>query len=280
MQKNSKQVVVDWYPGGFGICFRVNRKIFEKKTKFQKIEIYESENFGKLLFLDGMIQSVESSEESYHEILVHPALFAHPNPEKVLIIGGGEGATLREVLKHRNIKKAKMVDIDEEMIKIAKKYLKFDRGAFEDKRAEVIIDDGFEFIKKEKEKYDVIIVDATDPGMISLPLYTEKFYSYAYKILNSKGILVTQGGSCVFISSDKFKEVYGEIKKVFRKIHVYTFPIFGLAPGWSFIAGIKGNINFQKIKKPKKKIKLKFYDPENQSSLFSLSKYLEHTVSI
>jgi len=276
MQKNSKQVVVDWYPGGFGICFRVNRKILEKTTKFQKIEIYESESFGKILFLDGMIQSVESSEESYHEILVHPSLFAHPNCEKVLIIGGGEGATLREVLKHKNVKKAKMVDIDEEMIEIAKKYLKFDKGAFEDKRAEVIIDDGFEFIKKEKEKYDVIIVDVTDPGTVSLPLYTEEFYSHAYRILNPKGILTTQGGSCIFILSDKFKEVYREMKKVFKKIYVYTFPIFGLAPGWTFLTGIKGNINFEKIKNPEKEIELKFYDPENQSSLFPLSKYLKN----
>ncbi|HOK55833.1 MAG TPA: polyamine aminopropyltransferase [bacterium] len=274
MQKN-RNIIIDWYhPYGVGIAFEIKKKLLEKRTKYQKIEVYETKNFGKVLIIDNLIQSVEKGEESYHEILVHPAMFSHPEPKNVLIIGGGEGATLREVLKHP-VKEVKMVDIDEEMIKIAKKYLKFDKGAFEDKRAEIIIEDGFKYIKENNKKYDVIIVDATDPGEIpSCPLYTVEFFKLCYKHLNKNGIYVTQGGTSIFLHPERIKTVYSDLKKVFKNVKIYSSPVFGLFPNWIFIIAIKGNIKIEK--KPNKKIKenLFFYTPELHQSLFILPCFL------
>ncbi|MGB9677714.1 MAG: polyamine aminopropyltransferase, partial [Candidatus Ratteibacteria bacterium] len=230
MQKN-KKIIIDWYhPYGIGIAFEIKKKLVEKKTKYQKIEIYETKSFGKVLMIDNLIQSVEKGEESYHEILVHPALFSHPYPENVLIIGGGEGATLREVLKHP-VKQVKMVDIDGEMIEMAKKYLKFDKGAFEDKRAEIIIEDGFKYIKENNQKYDVIIVDATDPGETpSCSLYTQEFFKLCFEHLNKNGIFVTQGGTSIFLHPERIENLYKNLKKIFKKVKIYSAPVFGLLP--------------------------------------------------
>ncbi len=275
MQKKS-HVVIDWYnPYGIGIALKIKKKIIGKKTKYQNIEVYQTTNFGKVLFIDGLIQSIEKGEESYHEILVHPALFSHPEPKNILIIGGGEGATLREVLKH-NIKKVQMVDIDGEMVEIAKRYLKFDKGAFKDKRAEVIIDDGFEFLKKTDQIYDVIIVDATDPGeTASCPLYTVKFYKLCYEHLNKDGIYVTQGGTCIFLNQNRIKNLCKNLKKVFKEVKIYKSPVFALLPDWTFIVGIKGNIEIEKAKDKKLKKGVSFYSPEIQKSLFALPLFLK-----
>ncbi|MCM8808879.1 MAG: polyamine aminopropyltransferase [Candidatus Omnitrophica bacterium] len=280
MQKNFKNIVVDWYkPYGIGIALKVKKKLIEKKTKFQKIEVYETINFGKVLFIDNLIQSIEKGEESYHELLVHPAMFSHPNPENVLIIGGGEGATLREVLKH-HIKKVQMVDIDGEMIEIAKRYLKFDRGAFKNKKAEIIIEDGFKFLKKTNQKYDVIIIDATDPGeFASCSLYTKEFYELCYQHLNKNGIYVTQGGTCIFLHHNRIKKLYNDLKKVFKNVKVYSSSVFGLLSNWVFIVGIKGNIKIDE--KPDKKInrKFSFYAPDLQKSIFTLPLFLQKILS-
>jgi len=278
MRKN-KNIIIDWYhPYGVGIAFEIKKKLIERKTKYQKIEVYLTKNFGKVLIIDNLIQSIEKGEESYHELLAHPALFSHPSPKNVLIIGGGEGATLREVLRHP-VKEVKMVDIDEEMVKIAKKYLKFDRGAFKDKRAEIIIEDGFKYIKENNRKYDVIIVDATDPGeTASCPLYTIEFFKLCYENMSKNGIFVTQGGTSIFINHERIKYVYSNLKKVFKDVKIYSAPVFGLLPDWVFIAATKGNINIEK--KPKRKIKnnLLFYTPEMHPGLFvlppSLNSYL------
>lgn len=279
MQKKFENVVIDWYhPYGIGIALKVKRKIVEKKTKYQKIEVYETVNFGKVLFIDGLIQSVEKGEESYHEVLVHPSLFAHPDPQNILIIGGGEGATLREALKHP-VKKVDMVDIDGDMVEIAKKYLKFDRGAFKDKRARVIIEDGFKFLKESIEIYDVIIVDATDPGeSASCPLYTQEFFELCYKHLNTKGIFVTQGGTPIFLHVDRTKNLYKKLKKVFKKVKIYSSGVFGLLPNWVFIAGIKGNLKIEKKPQKTTKIELYFYNPDMQPALFSLPNFLKDYV--
>lgn len=275
MQKNQK-ILIDWYhPNDIGIVFKIKRKIIEKKTKYQKVEVYESTKFGEILMIDGLIQSVERWEESYHESLVHPSLFIHPDPEDILIIGGGEGATLREVLKHP-VKKAKMVDIDGEVVEIARKYLKFDRGAFKDKRAEVIIEDGFKFLKETDDLYDVIIMDATDPGEEpSNPLYTEEFFNLCFNSLKKNGIFVTQGGTPIFLNHDRIKNVYEKLKKVFKNVKVYKSPVFGLLPDWVFFIATKGKIKVEK--KPKKEIKIPliFYTPEIHQSLFSLPLFLQ-----
>jgi len=226
-----------------------------KKSKYQEIVVADLEDFGRSLILDGYIQSAELDEYIYHESLVHPAMVLHPNPRKVLIIGGGEGATLREVLKHRTVERVVMVDIDEDVVNVAKHYLKqMHMNAFDDPRAQVIIADGKEYIEKCSELYDVIILDLTDPysAEISKELYTEEFYRKVYERLTNDGIAVTQAGNSFFFE-DVYDFVLNNIRKVFPLVFEYNvwIPSFGYA--CNFILGSKKydphNINATEIDK-------------------------------
>ncbi|WP_324736405.1 polyamine aminopropyltransferase [Thermococcus sp. SY098] len=266
---------IEWYPRGYGVAFKIKEKLFETQSSYQRIEIYETEGFGKLLVLEGTVQLVEQGEESYHEPLVHPVMLAHPNPRKVLIIGGGDGGTLREVLKHRTVEKAIMVEIDEMVVEISKIYLGIDRGAFDDPRAEVVIGDGVEYIKRTGEKFDVIIIDSTDPVGPAKQLFSEEFYRHAYEVLNSEGILITQSGS-VYLFTNELLDAYSAMKRVFDRVYYFSFPVIGYASPWSFLVGIKGSIDFEKIDVNRaKELELVYYDPERHETLFQMPKYVK-----
>ena len=158
---------------------RLDEVLYSGQTKYQSVRIVRSNNFGLCLVLDGKIQSSEADEFIYHEALVHPAMLTHPGPTSVFIAGGGEGATLREVLAHNTVKRAVMVDIDEEVIALSRHYLPdHSRGAFDDPRTELYHTDARKYQEKTEDRYDVIIIDLPDPieeGPAYL-LYTREFY--------------------------------------------------------------------------------------------------------
>lgn len=210
----------------------IKRILIEKRSKYQHIIIAELAELGKSLILDGYTQSTVADEYIYHEALVHPAMITHPNPNKILIIGGGEGATLREVLKHP-IKKVIMVDIDGELIELVKKYLsEIHKGSFEDPRAEIVIMDGKEYVKKCSEKFDVIIEDLTDvySSEIAKSLYSSEFYKDVLRIMSSDGLLVTQAGNAFFFDKE-YMYVLDSIKSAFPIVREYSIwvPSFGYA---------------------------------------------------
>lgn len=219
---------------------KVRKVILTTKTKYQEVQIIELEEYGRALILDGYIQSAEADEFIYHESLVHPVMVTHPNPSKVLIVGGGEGATLREVLKHSCVKEAVMVDIDGELVEFARKYLDFmHQGAFYDPRAKIVIDDGKRYVAKcGSSIFDVVIIDLTDPysSEIAKSLYTKEFYAEVKRILKSDGIMVTQAGNSFFYS-DVYLYVLNNIKSVFPIVREYWqwVPSFGYA--CNFIIG-------------------------------------------
>ncbi|WP_243671364.1 hypothetical protein [Vulcanisaeta sp. JCM 16161] len=158
----------------------IRRVLYSGVTKYQRIAIVEFEDLGKALVLDGKIQSSLYDEFVYHESLVHPAMITHPHPRKVLILGGGEGATAREVLKHRGVEEVIMVDIDDEVIRLVKEYLpEMSQGAFDNPKLKLILQDGRKFLEESRDRYDVIVLDLTDPleGGPSYLLYTIEFYS-------------------------------------------------------------------------------------------------------
>ncbi|NJD98320.1 polyamine aminopropyltransferase [Thermococcus sp. LS1] len=265
---------IEWYPRGYGVGFKVKERLFETQTKYQRLELYETEGFGKLLVLDGTVQLVEIGEESYHEPLVHPVMLAHPNPRRVLIIGGGDGGTLREVLRHKTVEKAIMVEIDEMVIEVSKIYMNVARGAFEDPRAEVIVGDGVEYLKNTDEKFDVIIVDSTDPVGPAKMLFSEGFFRNAYEKLNDNGLYITQAGS-VYLFTNELLDAYRDMKKVFDEVHYFSFPVIGYASPWSFLVGVKGDIDFRKVDLQRaKELKLYYYDPERHETLFQMPKYV------
>ncbi|MEM2525390.1 MAG: hypothetical protein QXI49_04310 [Candidatus Methanomethylicaceae archaeon] len=220
--------------GGYlKLLFKVSKIYSLEKSPYQEVVFAEIEGFGKALILDKFIQSTEKDEHLYHELLVHPAMTLHPNPEKVLIIGGGEGATLREVLKHNTVKEAIMVDIDSVVVEFSKKYLKeIHKGSFNDERAKIVIMDGKKYIEESlNESFDVIIMDLTDPyaSDVAKPLYSSEFLMSIKRTLKKNGVLATQAGSSYFYP-EAYNYVLNNVKTTFKNIAEYWFwiPSFGL----------------------------------------------------
>lgn len=204
------------------------------KTEYQEVQIVDLEEFGRALVLDGYVQSTEADEFLYHESLVQPAMTTHPNPARVLVIGGGEGATIREVLKHSTVVEALMVDIDGELVELAKKYLEvMHKGSFSDHRVKVLIMDGLKYVEEAPQNhYDVVISDLTDPygPEISKMLYSTEFYAKTKKLMKNDGILVTQAGNSFFFP-EAYEEIVSNLKRVFKIVREYWtwIPSFGYA---------------------------------------------------
>ena len=260
-------------------CVLIEKEIYSGKSQFQKIEIFATKEFGRILALDGLVQLSTKDEFVYHEMLVHPALFCHQNPKKILIIGGGDSGVLREVVKHP-VKEIFLVDIDKKVIEVSKKYLpSVSKGAFNDKRLKVFNADALNFVKKYKNYFDVIIDDLTDPTGSSRALWTTKFYRNISRALKENGLAAFQ---TAYLKEKFAKSARKKLKKIFPffKIHkafVGCFPF----DEHTFSFGSK-KINFDKIsrgtieKKYKKlKIKTKYYSPEIHFASTIFPKYLK-----
>ncbi|MCS7121072.1 MAG: spermidine synthase [Archaeoglobaceae archaeon] len=251
---------------GSGIMIKVKKKIVEVQS-LQKIEIYETENFGKMLVIDGKVQLTEFDEFIYHEMLVHVPMMIHRDPREVLIIGGGDGGTLREVLKH-DVEKVVLVEIDEKVVELSKKYLKIDHGAFEDKRLEIVVEDGRDYVNYCK-KFDLILVDSTDPVGVSDPLFGKDFFEVAK---DKCDILCTQAQSPLiqrdlFLKIWKFSKVFGK-----RKVYLSTIPTYPFAL-WAFVlAGDVDNFYPERFEKIRKKVR--HYNLDVHRSAFSLPGWL------
>ncbi|MGE5308717.1 MAG: polyamine aminopropyltransferase [Deltaproteobacteria bacterium] len=174
--------------------FMISKPIFKGKSRFQNIEIFESPGFGKMLALDGIIQLSQSDEFIYHEMMSHVPLLSMKDPRRVLVIGGGDGGVLRESTKHP-LEKIDFVDIDGEVVKLCRKHLGFiSKGAFDDKRVDVLIQDGIKFIKGKKNYYDLVVVDSTDPVGPGKVLFSAPFYRMVYDSLTKDGMAIFQLG--------------------------------------------------------------------------------------
>jgi len=254
--------------------------IYRKKTPYQDMQLYSTPRFGRMLTLDGAIQTTEKDEYIYHEMLTHPAMITHPNPKNVLIIGGGDGGVLREVLKYR-IKKVYLVEIDKDVIDISKKYLdKICQKSFHDKRLNIVIDDGAKFIKNTKEKFDIVIVDSPDPIGPAKILFSKNFYSQIYSCLTKKGIMIRQSGSTT-LQANELKSNYKILKKIFPIVEVQLAAIPTYIGGFfSFIIASKGinpkKLNVKDVKKKINKLKLrtKYYNPEIHTGSMGLPSYV------
>jgi spermidine synthase len=194
-----------------------------------------------MVILDGKIQSSESDEFIYHETLVHPVMVTHPMPENILILGAGEGATLREVLRHPSVRNVVMIDIDEEFIGLCKRYLKkWHRGSFKNEKVELVYDDAFAFLMKTEGRFDVIIADISDPAERgpALPIYTTKCYSLIEKVLKPDGIFVTHATAVYYVPHENYSVgIMKRLLKIFSNVDLYYeyIPSFGTL--WSYVTG-------------------------------------------
>ncbi|MFP3297499.1 MAG: polyamine aminopropyltransferase [Thermocladium sp.] len=259
----------------------VNKIYYSGESKYQRIDVVEFEDLGRGLVLDGKVQSTLYDEFIYHESLVHPALIAHGNPRRVLIIGGGEGATAREALRHRTVEEVVMVDLDEEVVNASRKYLpEMGEEAFRDPRFKLIIGDGRKYIEGTTSGFDAIIIDATDPmegGPASL-LYTVEFYRAVKNALRSGGVMVTQAAN-TSDALDVMASIYKTISAVFKVVRPYSTYVTSYDAPWGFIfasdeADPKQLESSEVDARVSKAItgSLRHYDGETHMHMFSLPK--------
>ncbi|MCX7988764.1 MAG: polyamine aminopropyltransferase [Thermodesulfovibrio sp.] len=258
--------------------------IYSGSSPYQRIEVIRTGNMGKCLYLDGKIQSSEMDEFIYHEALVHPAMFLCNSPKVVLIAGGGEGATIREVLKHP-VNEVIMVDLDEEVINISKKFLpEWSNGAFDDPRVKLVIDDARAYIEGMKDYFDVIIIDLPEPteGGPAYLLYTKEFYEKIYKALKKDGIMVTQSASTAINNLSVFVSIIKTIKAIFPYVKPYIANIPSFFAPWGFVLASKV-INPDKIDLKEKisnfEENLRFFDLDAYLGMFSLPKYIKKAIN-
>jgi spermidine synthase len=275
------RLVLQQPSGPIDVYYKIMRVLLHTRSRYQDIAIVELEGFGKTLVLDGLIQSSVVDEHYYHEFLVHPAMVLHPEPERVLVIGGGEGATLREVLKHSTVREAVMVDIDEVVVEISKKYLEeMHQGSFDDPRARVVVMDGFEYMKQASnrgEKFDVIIMDLTDPygSEVAAILYSQEAFQLAKSALREEGVLVTQAGSHMYFP-EGFKKVMSSAASVFKIVKEYGFfvPSFGYINSFVIASDTLDPLSLSEDEVRKRLenrgVKTKVFTPERFRAAFAL----------
>ena len=240
MEKSFRTWFQEYLTPNLAQYIAVRERVFSGKTRFQEVEVLDTIDFGRCLILDGKTQSSEADEFVYHEALVHPAMVAHPNPESVFIAGGGEGATLREVLAHNSVKSAVMVDLDGEVVEICRRFLpNHHRGAFDDPRVQLHFADARQYLENTEDTYDVIIVDLPDPqeaGPASF-LYTQSFYSLLRRRLNPEGVV---GGAVGAVHDWQPGGVHGHIAHPWERLPAglsisrhdpLLFPGLGVQPG-------------------------------------------------
>lgn len=257
---------------------------FSGNTQFQKVEVLESDTFGRSLVLDGKTQSTEVDEFVYHEALVHPPMLLHPNPRTVFIGGGGEGGTLREVLTHASVERVVMLDLDKEVVELCRRYLpNHSQGSFEDPRLELIHEDARGYLANTQNTFDVMIMDLVDPmeGGPAYLLYTEEYYKIAKGKLAPGGILATQSGPAGLLS---FQECFTTIYKTLAEVFQHTVPLQAHVPAfqtlWGFTLASDSPLaalseeDINRLVAERIGKELRFYDGETQRNMSALPKYL------
>ena len=232
-------------PCGTAFSLKITEKLHEETSDFQKIEIYETSQFGTLMVIDGFIMLSDRDNFLYHEMMTHPALYTHPAPNRVLVIGGGDCGTLKEVLKHPEVKQAQQVEIDERVTRLSEKYFPELCSSNEDPRAELHFVDGIKWVKDaEPGSYDVIIVDSTDPIGPAEGLFNEAFYRDCHKALGKEGILVQQSESPLY-HVKLIHDMRNAMRSAgFDAVHTLDFPQPVYPSGWwsATLATRQGNL--------------------------------------
>lgn len=221
--------------------------LYHWRTEFQDVLIFENAVFGKMLVLDGIVQLTERDNHIYHEMIAHVPLMAHGTARDVLIIGGGDGGTLKEVLKHP-VERATLVEIDGEVIDLSRRYFpEVSGGAFDEPRADVLIMDGTRYIEQSQDSFDIIIIDSTDPMGPGEPLFTPAFYRSCRRRLRPGGMIVVQSGA-PFFQPEELEMVCGRLAASFAEVRPYLAPVPTYAGG--MLALVAGGESFDRLRPP------------------------------
>ena len=252
--------------------------LYQGQSDFQKIEVLKTESFGKMLVLDGVIATTEADEFICHEMAAHVPMMVHAKPKQVLVIGGGDGGVVKEILKHEQVERIVLVEIDDLVVKVAKKWLPEISSGLDNKKTEVIIMDAWHYLERcPNETFDIIILDTHDPTNMENQLASGKLFQEIHRILREQGVCVTQTGS-PWLSKQAFTNTYNLLYQVFEKTNVFCYQthIPSYPTGfWSFACCIKGNYTPEYPKGNFKSDKLKYYSSSMHEAAFQLPIYLK-----
>lgn len=270
-----KDEIKEYHGKDFGIFFEPFSILYNKPSSFQKITVIETVSVGKVLLIDGLVMFSELDEFFYHEMIVHPAMVAHPDPKKILVIGGGDGGTIRELLRYP-VEKIYLVEIDPDVIEVSKRFFPNISNSLNSEKVEIINSDGAEFLKDSAEIFDIIIVDSSDPVGPSLSLFNERFVDSVVSHLSNEGIFISQLGSPIF-QRKHLESFFNLVKRKFKISNLYLVPVVTY-PGtiWSFAAG-----SFEiDIKKTRRKPPegLRFYNSKIHRAAFSLPNFVKEII--
>ncbi|EPY2273138.1 polyamine aminopropyltransferase [Clostridium sporogenes] len=258
--------------------YKFTKTLLNKKTPFQELTIVQSETLGNMLLLDGIVQTTEKDEYVYHEMITHIPLFTHPNPRKVLVVGGGDGGTIREVLKHPSVEKAVLCEIDEEVIKASKEFLPTISCALDNPKCEIFIGDGIKYVHEHKNEFDIIIIDSTDPFGAAEGLFGGSFYKEIYQALTDKGIFVAQTETPFYLP-EVVKKVYDDAKTIFPITKLFMAAIPTYPSGyWSFTIGSKKLDPTSTDISNTIDIRTKYYTKALHKASFVLPKFIEDLI--
>ena len=272
--------------GGFRVRLKADKVLFDSETEHQQLIIFENEDFGRVMMLDGVVQLSTRDEFVYHEMMAHVPLFAHSKAKKVLIIGGGDGGVLREVLRHPEVKRATLCEIDRSVIDLCREHFPdVSGGAFEDKRTRVVIADGTKVVHETDDRFDVILVDSTDPIGPGAVLFTKSFYADCRHALAPGGVLVTQNG-LPFLQGPELKQSVTFFRDLFDDAFAYvatTPSYFGGSMSYGWATDDK-KLRRQKLEKIKRRYKkagafhTRYWSPDMQIAAFALPTYIRELV--
>lgn len=263
---------------------KIKEQLYSKKSYYQLIEIFDTEEFGKMLVLDECVMITEKDEFMYHEMITHVPMAVNPNIKRVLLIGGGDGGAVRELLRYDTIEHIDMVEIDHDVVEACRRYLPQTASMLDDARVSIHYEDGLAFARKTKNIYDLIIVDSTDPFGPGEGLFTREFYGNCYKALSDNGILVNQHESAFYEEyANAFKSTHKKLSRVFPKTHVYGLQIPTYPSGiWYFGFASK---TFDPVNAldcdawNKLGIKTKYYNTELHKAAFVLPNYVKELLN-
>jgi spermidine synthase len=272
---------------GYTQRFEVSRVVHRDRSKFQDLVIFENPRFGRVLTLDGVVQTTEKDEPSYHEMLTHVPLFAHGRAARVLIIGGGDGGALREVLRHKGVRSATLVELDRTVIDACLEHMPtLSDGAFDDARADVVIADGVKYVAESSaDTFDVILVDSTDPIGPGEVLFTEEFYADCKRCLAPGGVLVTQNG-VPFFQPDEVTTTYRRLTPLFADVAFYLTVVPSYVGGFMALGWASDDESLREVSVRDLRARVEvegfsadYYSPEIHKAAFELPPFIAKLMS-
>lgn len=262
---------------GYSVNWKFIKTLYADRSDYQHIAVIDTLEFGRALILDGVVQTTEKDEFIYHEMIVHPVMMSHPEPQKVLVIGGGDGGAIREAIKYKSVKQADLVEIDDKVIWASREFLPEVSCALSDKKVRILVEDGLQFIKNKQAYYDVIFIDSSDPVGPAKGLFSREFYSDAYNALKEDGIMVAQTESPTF-NKNLLADVHKALSGMFPITKTYLTAIATYIGGfWTFTIGSKHydpattNPDSSMVNS----FNLKYYNEEIHRASFVLPNYIK-----